>query len=198
MGQNITTEQLEELSPLDGLKQDNLTALAKKTELLTAQPGHVLFRQGDTKKLTVYVLEGDVELEHDGEVVSTVTGGSRRRRTLCLRNFPASVRATAKSAIQYISLDSDLLDVMLTWDQTGSYEVGSLGRKLEESSDDWMTTLLQTKAFHKIPPANIQAIFMRLQQVNVKSGDTIVNRATKVITSTSSLGATVSSRVKRR
>ena len=34
------------------------------------------------------------------------------------------------------------------------------------SSDDWMTTLLQTKAFHRIPPANIQAIFMRMQRVH--------------------------------
>ena len=31
-----------------------------------------------------------------------------------------------------------------------------------------MTTLLQTKAFHKIPPANIQAIFMRMQRVDYK------------------------------
>ena len=31
-----------------------------------------------------------------------------------------------------------------------------------------MTMLLQTKAFHKIPPANIQAIFMRMQQINYK------------------------------
>jgi rhodanese-related sulfurtransferase len=39
-----------------------------------------------------------------------------------------------------------------------------------------MTTLLQTKAFHKIPPANIQAIFMRLQQVNFKAGDVVIKQ----------------------
>ena len=39
-----------------------------------------------------------------------------------------------------------------------------------------MTTLLQTKAFHKIPPANIQAIFMRLQQVNYKAGDVVIKQ----------------------
>ena len=34
-----------------------------------------------------------------------------------------------------------------------------------------MTTLLQTKAFHRIPPANIQAIFMRMQRVPYRAGD---------------------------
>jgi len=36
--------------------------------------------------------------------------------------------------------------------------------------------LLQTKAFHKIPPANIQAIFMRMQQINYTSGDVILKQ----------------------
>ena len=36
--------------------------------------------------------------------------------------------------------------------------------------------LLQTKAFHKIPPANIQAIFMRMQQINYKAGDVILKQ----------------------
>jgi rhodanese-related sulfurtransferase len=36
--------------------------------------------------------------------------------------------------------------------------------------------LLQTKAFHKIPPANIQAIFMRMQQINYRSGDVVLKQ----------------------
>lgn len=176
MGENITIEQLEELSPLDGLKHDNLTALARKTEILTVEAGHILFRQGDTKKLTVYVLDGAIELEHDGEAVSTIAGGSNAASNPVSPQLPRRCTATAKTSLKYIALDSDLLDVMLTWDQTGSYEVGALGVEEEDASDDWMTTLLQTKAFHKIPPANIQAIFMRLQQVNVKTGDVIVKQ----------------------
>jgi rhodanese-related sulfurtransferase len=65
---------------------------------------------------------------------------------------------------------------MLTWDQTGTYEVSELQGKADTGSDDWMTMLLQTKAFHKIPPANIQAIFMRMQQINYRSGDVILKQ----------------------
>jgi rhodanese-related sulfurtransferase len=68
---------------------------------------------------------------------------------------------------------------MLTWDQTGSYEVSELHGESDVGGDDWMTMLLQTKAFHKIPPANIQAIFMRMQQINYKSGDVVLKQGTE-------------------
>src|SRR5690606_26744720 len=42
--------------------------------------------------------------------------------------------------------------------------------------DDWMTTLLQTKAFHRIPPANIQAIFMRMQRFSCRAGDVVIKQ----------------------
>jgi rhodanese-related sulfurtransferase len=67
---------------------------------------------------------------------------------------------------------------MLTWDQTGSYEVSELQGQADVG-DDWMTMLLQTKAFHKIPPANIQAIFMRMQQINYKSGDVVLKQGSE-------------------
>ena len=94
-----------------------------------------------------------------------------------------------------------MLDMMLTWDQTGSYEVTELRGVNEEgpSSDDWMTTLLQTKAFHKIPPANIQAIFMRMQRVDYQAPATSSSsKAMKATTSTSSSRASASSRARRR
>jgi CRP-like cAMP-binding protein len=41
---------------------------------------------------------------------------------------------------------------------------------------DWMTLLLQTQAFHRIPPANIQAIFTRMQRVSCRAGETVIQQ----------------------
>jgi rhodanese-related sulfurtransferase len=90
--------------------------------------------------------------------------------------LPRKVNARARTDIEFIAIDSDLLDVMLTWDQTGSYEVSELQDDESSEGDDWMTTLLQTKAFHKIPPANIQAIFMRMQRVSYRAGDIVIKQ----------------------
>ena len=66
--------------------------------------------------------------------------------------------------------------MLLTWDQTGTYEVGELGQQGAQDGDDWMTTLLQTKAFHRIPPANLQAIFLRMQRINTRAGEVIIKQ----------------------
>jgi CRP-like cAMP-binding protein len=123
----------------------------------------------------VWVLSGNVDLRRNNETVSTIAGGTNAAIHPLSPHLPRQHAAVAVSNCEYITIDSDLLDVMLTWDQTGQYEVSDL-RSDVESEDDWMTTLLQTKAFHKIPPANIQAIFMRLQQVNHKAGAVVIKQ----------------------
>ena len=175
MSKQVDSNQLRALSPLDSLKKDNLFALAKKTKIREAQPGEALFREGDSEKRTVYVLTGTVELRTQDRTVAKIVGGSDDARNPLSPKLPRRESAMAVSPVEYVSIDSDLLDVMLTWDQTGSYEVSEL-RGESGSNDDWMTTLLQTKAFHKIPPANIQAIFMRLQQVNYKAGEVVIKQ----------------------
>ena len=178
----MTDEQLDfnllkNFSPLDGLKRDNLAALARKVQLGELSPQQILFKEGDTEKRTIYVVSGTLELLNDGKVESLIEGGTDAAKNPVAAMFPRRVAGRARDRVQYISIDSDLLDVMLTWDQTGSYEVSELqGAGDEVGGDDWMTVLLGTKAFHKIPPANIQAIFMRMQQINYKSGDVVLKQ----------------------
>jgi CRP-like cAMP-binding protein len=142
-------------------------------------PGQVLFKEGDTEKRTFYVASGVLELLDQGKVVDTVEGGDETARNPVSPIYPRRVSARARDRVQFLSIDSDLLDVMLTWDQTGTYEVSDLRGDADSGGEDWMTMLLQTKAFHKIPPANIQAIFMRMQQVNYNAGEIILKQGTE-------------------
>ncbi|HEX7061637.1 MAG TPA: cyclic nucleotide-binding domain-containing protein [Woeseiaceae bacterium] len=177
--EQLDAELLKNFSPLDGLKRDNLAALARKVQVRELSPQQLLFREGDTEKRTIYVVSGTLELVDQGEVQEAIEGGTDSARNPVSPMFPRRVTARARNRVQYISIDSDLLDVMLTWDQTGSYEVSELQGNSSVGSDDWMTMLLQTKAFHKIPPANIQAIFMRMQQINYKSGDVVIKQGSE-------------------
>lgn len=177
--EQLDTELLKSFSPLDGLKRDNLAALARKVQIRELSPQQILFKEGDTEKRTIYVVSGSLELIDEGKAKEVVEGGTDSARNPVSPMFPRRVTAKARDRVQYISIDSDLLDVMLTWDQTGSYEVSELQGASDVGGDDWMTMLLQTKAFHKIPPANIQAIFMRMQQINYKAGDVVLKQGTE-------------------
>lgn len=174
MSRPVDINELRRLSPMSSLKKENLHALGKKVRVREAQPGESLFKEGDSEKRTVYVLSGTVQLREGHRAAGTIQGGSEEAVNPIEPVLPRRCSAMALTRCEYIAIDSDLLDVMLTWDQTGSYEVSEL--RESAASDDWMTTLLQTKAFHKIPPANIQAIFMRLEQVNYKAGDVVIKQ----------------------
>ena len=174
--EQVSTELLRGFSPLDGLKRDNLAALSRKVQVRELSPGQVLFKEGDTEKRTIYVISGTLELLDGSKIVETIEGASERARNPVAPSYPRRVMARARDRVQFLSIDSDLLDVMLTWDQTGTYEVSELQGDADHGNEDWMTMLLQAKAFHKIPPANIQAIFMRMQQINYKSGDVVIKQ----------------------
>jgi CRP-like cAMP-binding protein len=176
MAKELDILQLRVLSPLNALKTDNLRTLLKKIELLEANRGQTLFKKGDTEKRTVYILSGTIELKEGDAVVQTIAGGTDKARNPIAPILPRHQTAIAADDVKYISIDSELLDVMLTWDQTGSYEVGDFRTEQDKENCDWMTALLQIKAFQKIPPANIQMIFMRLQQVNYKAGDIVIKQ----------------------
>jgi len=170
---------LKTFSPLDGLKAENLHALARKTQILELGAGRLLFKQGDTDKRTFYLVAGQVELRADDRLIGTVRAGSPEARAALAPGLPRKFTARAANNLEYIVIDSDLLDVLITWDQTGQYEVAELRRDGMDVSGDWMTTLLQTKAFHRIPPANIQAIFMRMQRINYRARDVVIKQGTE-------------------
>jgi CRP-like cAMP-binding protein len=154
-----SVQLLKTFAPLDGLKRDNLAALAKKVSVRTLAAGRTLFKEGDTDKRTVWLVAGMVEIREADRTIAMIRGGTPEARNPLYPKTPRTVTARAVEEISYLSIDSELLDVMITWDQTGTYEVAELQAQLDGTgSDDWMTTLLQTNPF-------------RAGEVVIKQGD---------------------------
>jgi CRP-like cAMP-binding protein len=175
---NKLAETLAKFTPVNALNPDNLTDLAQKASVKELQAGYTLFKSGDRDKRHVFLVKGSVELASERGVQKTIYGGTPDASHALAHAQPRNFTAKATSDVVYIEVDSDLLDIMLTWDQTGTYEVQDLQEQAtqESSSGDWMTHILATKAFHRIPPANIQAMFMRLESVSYASGDKVIEQ----------------------
>jgi CRP-like cAMP-binding protein len=168
---------LRRFAPLDGLKKENQAALARKVFVKEMDSGRLLFKQGEQDKRMIWVVSGTVELRDDDRTIGAIRGGTPEARnpltTKSLREFSAR----AMDQVEYLAIDSELLDVMITWDQTGTYEVSELQTNFPNpEADDWMTTLLQSRAMRRIPPANIQAIFMRMQRTPYRAGDAVIHQ----------------------
>lgn len=170
----IDSNQIKSFSPLDSLNPENVQDLLKKISPIEVKPGHYVFKKGDTEKSHVYILKGEIELVIDKKVVKLIRAGTPEGLQPLAHSFPRPLSARAKDNSVVMKINSDMLDIMLTWDQTGSYSVEALDT--EESETDWMSRILQTRAFHRIPPANIQAMFLRMESVSYKQGDKVIEQ----------------------
>jgi len=176
MSLEIDPQQIKSLSPINSLNPENAQELIKKISAVAVQPGRYVFKKGDADKFHIYLLKGEIELVDDKKVVKVVKAGSKDGLQPLAHGFPRPLSARVKSAAVITKINSDMLDIMLTWDQTGSYTVEGVDEDDDDDATDWMTRILQTRAFHRIPPANIQAMFMRMESVSFKPGDKVIEQ----------------------
>lgn len=176
---DMDVAHLSGFSPFDALKKDNLCNLIEHVKMQQASPGQALFKKNDSDKRSIYLLSGTIELTGDDAARRTIEGGTDEANRPITPALPRQQTAVALDNVRYFSIDSELLDVTITLDQTGIYEVGDFSSGLGGGEGDWMTSLLQTEIFQQIPPQCIQMIFMRLQRIDFKAGDVVIQQGSK-------------------
>ena len=173
MSVKISPSDLSNYQPLNTLNPENLKEISDKLTIVEITKGDNIFLQGDKGDDHIYLHDGVVEMVENKKVVKTLESGTDDTKTALAHIIPRNFSAVAKTNIVAFMVDSDLLDMMLTWDQTGSFQVEELDT---DEDDDWMSRVLSTEAFRRIPPANIQAIFTSLEDVSFKANDAVIKQ----------------------
>ena len=167
-------EILRDLIPLNALSDDRYREVTASLSIKDISAGNYLFGEGDRDNCSMYLLDGVVNfIDAQGKVTGVVSAGTDPARYPLANQQPriTTARAVTKSVIA--TIDSTLLDVMLTLDQTAG--TGSVDF-CTDSEEDWMTYMLQSEAFARMPPADIQRLIQSLQPVNVYAGDVVVRQ----------------------
>jgi len=176
----FNTEKLRYFVPLFDMSQDNLNELSNKMIVETLSKNKKLFNRGDQDNFTYYLLNGELEFIDAEDNKTSLSSKSKQCRFPIEHSRPRNKTAICKTEVHYFKINNDLLDVLLTWDQNKNYIVNELGTDVDDSDDnDWMTQLLQHDIFHKVPPANIQSMFQRIESVTVQKDEVIIKQAEK-------------------
>lgn len=176
-GKLLDRAALKSLVPANALNAENFQELASKAIVEDIAAGKTLFKAGEVDRKTLYLLEGQVTLTDANGSTTTVIGGSDIAKHPLANHQPRVQTAKARTDCKITRFDSDLLDILLTWDQLSGIEVNEIRTDGEGSEDvDWMTRVLQSRAFLQIPAPNIQAMFMRMQEVPMRAGEVVVRQ----------------------
>ncbi len=170
----IYKKTLRDFVPINALSAVHVEEITCKAVIEEVRSGRYVFKSGDRDYQSVYLLQGTVELIGNGrDVVSTVNAGTEVSRHPLAHKQPRQLSARASGAITVARIDSSLLDVLLTWDESAGYDVVEIDA---QDDDDWMTRMLQSQAFLQLPPSNIHQLLMRLEPVNTSAGEIIVRQ----------------------
>jgi CRP-like cAMP-binding protein/predicted nucleic acid-binding Zn-ribbon protein len=166
-------QTLKKLIPLNLLPDADLEQLLKTATFKKDRAGSYLFRQGDTDYHNIYLLSGKVALLENMKEVDRVTAGSETARFPLGHQIPRKNSARAVGRVEYVLIDNRKLSEMLVRTKDDDYKVADHSSAI---SDDWMDQLLQSNVFQQIPPSNIQGVIMRMEEVEVKRGDKVVEQ----------------------
>lgn len=165
---------IRKLIPLFTLPSAQFTDLCTGISVEKIQDG-ALFKRGDTDARLVYLLSGEVSLQADGLVVENVSAESNAAKFALAHQIPRKIDAVAKGTVRFLRMDAPVINTQFLPVQVedNSYMVIE---DPEDDPDDWMTALLRSPIFQRLPPANLQKILMSLETVQFKSGEVIVEQ----------------------
>jgi rhodanese-related sulfurtransferase len=175
----ITPQRLRSFEPLGALSDDRLRELAEccQTECV---PRHAdPFRLRGLDGQVVYLVSGELKLNHRDGMVEVVVGGC----DAALRPLPADLAARAEvraiTDAQLVRIDDHVLDIMLTWDQLTA-QAGDHGQPAAERTDWRMMSAafrlesLMSGALSQLPSANIDELLRRFERIKLRAGDVVV------------------------
>jgi CRP-like cAMP-binding protein len=170
--------QLRALIPINGLAQHHQSEIISQSEIVAVKKGRFLFNRGDSDPYSFYVIDGQIELSVDGSRVKAVEGGTDGAKMALAQLQPRQMSAKALTSVRVLRMDRGLLDRVLMLEESaiqGEMEVADIDG---EESVDWMTRMLQSELFARIPAANIQGVFSRMEEIEAKQGEVIVKQGT--------------------
>ena len=167
-------EILRDLIPLNSLTESRYKEITGSLTIEDITAGSYLFSEGDRDNRSIYLLDGVVNfIDSSGKVTGTISAGTDPARSPLANQQPRLVTARAATKAVIACVDSTLLDVMLTLDQSAEGKSKPHGTR---ASENWITRMLQSEALIKLPPPDIQRLLLKLESVNVKAGDVIIRQ----------------------
>jgi len=172
----IELQLLQTMVPVNALTLDHLESLLRNTSVETICAGSSLLSALLSAREDIYLLSGSIELKSPSQRWVGDAHDPRCRFPLS-QLLPSINEALALSDCTVIRIDRIQLDNILAWDQASHYIMLELSANRELDGDaDWMTQLLTSNLFYKVPPMNIRQILDRFKAIPVAAGDTIIRQ----------------------
>ncbi|MBI1942462.1 MAG: cyclic nucleotide-binding domain-containing protein [Betaproteobacteria bacterium] len=179
--QRATVEQLSVFAPLGALSAERLRELAEVALVESTARGRDPLSGRKLDGLSVFLLRGEILLMYAGGGTLVVVGGTGDGRFPLNRRGAPIARARAISDLDLLTLDDEVLDILVTFDQVaaGDAAAGSvMGRAVRSDArlgrGVFSLSNLRHGVFARLPAARIEELLARFERVAAHRGDVVI------------------------
>jgi len=168
-------QALRKRIPLNTIPSRYFNDLCTKINVNEVSAGSFLFHKADPTTAFIYLLQGSISLESGSLKIETITANSDAAKFAIAHQFPRKISARALDNVRYVNLALDAFDCpeLEYQEKESTYMVDNNEDPETQASDDWMSTLLKSPIFQRLPAMNLQRVLMSLENIELKKGDII-------------------------
>ena len=176
------SELIQALQPIAALSILRIEELKPLCHIEHIPAGMILFREGETDHQAIYLLRGEMVLSSTRDEdscmleIADMAGGAPRTPCPIADKQPRQVSAMAVTDLDILRIDSELLDIAVTWDALAGCLAAPGPNRFRTDSGSatgWMGMVRQSLVFRHIPPPNLDLLGMRLESVALRAGQVV-------------------------
>lgn len=184
----LNKETIKNHIPFKGLDDEYLDEALKHITIERFEKGEMLFKRGKAVAKRFFLIAGRVDLIDSSYYVTSVQETDELSKSTLNPESPTRCSGIVKShAATVFSIDAAALDRIVAWSQSAAAapetdfsNAGELQvQEISGKTGDWMSSLLQSPLFSRIPLTQVQELFLRFEDVAYKKDEMVIKEGEK-------------------
>lgn len=174
---SLEGQNLRKSFPLVTMPAQQFNLLCAEISVSEIPKGNFIFTRHDSTESFIYLIDGSISLEAGTLQVEIINADSDSAKFALAHQFPRKISARAINNVRYISLNLNAFEQKeVQYEEKESvYMIDNNegSEKEAKSKGDWMSTLLKSPIFQRLPAMNLQQVIMSLQEIKLNKGEVL-------------------------
>ena len=168
--ENEDQELIRTLVPFKEMSDADFAKVISSAKLTKIPKGKLIFKRSDEDAKMYWLLSGSIDLLDEKFEAKNRKAGEDVARHAIDNNSPHRLTAVSTEESRILTIERSALGLLSGTDTPDT------SADDEEEGVDWMSTLLSSPLFEFIPPANIQTLFTKFDEVPVEAGEVAIKQ----------------------